>query len=167
MFINNEKIFPFFIVFSLFSLILLSLYIKTKRFTRELIKKLILLLRMVRHDINNDYQLIYGYAQLGKYQKIIEYIINNKNYNFISNLMKIKDYYLLDCLLDIYFFAKQKRTNISLEILEEFDKIKINKIIADNMKKQIKKIINEANSDDEKQILITIGERHIKINKIN
>lgn len=145
-------------------LFLLFLYYKEKKFYRQLIDKLIFLLRMVKHDLNNDLQLIYGYAQLSKPQKIIDYINYCKeNYNFISNLKMVRDASLLDCLLDTYFLAQKNRVSISLEIIEEMYKGKLDKKVFEEIKSRVQQIINNKELDEDVRIIVTIRKGNIGI----
>nr|WP_281178182.1 Spo0B domain-containing protein [Thermovenabulum gondwanense] len=140
------------------------LYYKEKKFYRQLIDKLIFLIRLVKHDLNNDFQLIYGYAQLSKPQKIIDYInCCKENYNFISNLKMVGDVRLLDCLLDMYFLAQKNRVSISLEIIEEMYKGKLDKKVYEEIKSRVQQIINNKELDEEKRIIVTIDKGNIGI----
>jgi hypothetical protein len=91
--------------------------------------------RQYRHDFQNHLQLIYGFIQLKKYDRVLEYIRDLKKADeTVSRICALTDPGIMCFLLELVSSLRQKGVDVSVEISEDFDANSVN--IA-NVRKQI------------------------------
>lgn len=80
-------------------------------------EKLFKIFRKVRHDFQNNLQIIYGMIQLAKYDLVLKYIMKIKradeNISLICNLSEPK---LICYLLELVFLFREKDISITVKI---------------------------------------------------
>lgn len=80
-------------------------------------RKLFKIFRKIRHDFQNNLQIIYGMVQLEKYDLVLKYIMKIKredeNISLICNLSEPK---LICYLLELVFLLREKDIHITVKI---------------------------------------------------
>lgn len=80
-------------------------------------KKLFQIFRKVRHDFQNNLQIIYGMIQLSKYDSALKYIMNiKKSDESISLICNLSEPKLICYLLELVFLFRERDINITVKI---------------------------------------------------
>lgn len=90
-------------------------------------KQYLTILRTQRHNFMNDFQVIYGYIQLNKLEKALEYIQQSaKISQKLSSLLKVNSPELTALFLYFLEQAELKEVKVEFEFLEEFLQLREN-----------------------------------------
>ncbi|MCF6096616.1 Spo0B domain-containing protein [Thermovorax subterraneus] len=110
--------------------------------------------RLQRHDFNNHLQVIYAMLQLGKVDKVLDYIEKIKRQNeFFSAVCSLENPRLIGEVLDIIILLKKKGYDIYIKEPVDFDLKKVNLQDVKYLKKKIWKVLKDGKDLQEKSNL--------------
>jgi hypothetical protein len=93
----------------------------------EIQEQYLSLIRSQRHDLMNDFQVIYGYIQLNKNEKALEYIRHaSQKSQELGALLRINFPELSVLFLKLKALAELKEIEVEFEITEDLTKFKPN-----------------------------------------
>ncbi|SHM61769.1 Sensor_kinase_SpoOB-type, alpha-helical domain [Caldanaerovirga acetigignens] len=111
---------------------------------RKCWERLFFFSRLQRHDFNNHLQVIYAMLQLGKVDKVLDYIEKIKRKNEIfSAVCSLENPRLIGEVLDLIILLKKKGYDIYIKEPVDFDLKKVNLQDVKYLKKKIWKVLKE------------------------
>ncbi len=147
------------IIFSiLFLIYCILIFFFHKKAIASTKKTLLKVFSLIRHDYQNQMQIIMTMIQLKKYDKALAYINKSKNSSESINSLFELDYNLLCYLLEIYYYYKEKGFNINIELQE-------NIVLTDKFVNKVKKLADDImNCEPElKDLKLILGKENIRI----
>jgi hypothetical protein len=110
--------------------------------------------RLQRHDFNNHLQIIYAMLQLGKVDKVLDYIESIKRQNeLFSAVCSLENPRLIGEVLDLIILLKKKGYDIFIKVPGDFDPKKVNLQDVKYLKKKVWEILKDGKDAQEKRNL--------------
>jgi sensor histidine kinase regulating citrate/malate metabolism len=118
--------------------------------------------RQHRHDFQNHLQIIYGFIQLKKYDRVLDYIRDLKKADeTLSRICALTDPGMMCFLLELISSLRQKGVDVSVEISEDFDANSVNMA---NVRKQIDNyMVGFGENEGIKDIKIVLNGSNVQI----
>lgn len=106
--------------------------------------------RLQRHDFNNHLQIIYAMLQLGKVDKVLEYIESIKRQNeLFSAVCSLENPRLIGEVLDLIILLKKRGYDIFIKVPGDFDPKKVNLQDVKYLKKKVWEILKDGKDAQE------------------